>query len=1004
MSLPSTSSRLAVVALAAAAATAAAFPRGGTGEPPAWEQVRPLLEARCLPCHGGEEVRGGLRFATAETFRAGGSRGPAYLPEAPQESRILQVISYGDPDLAMPPTGKLADDEIEVLRRWVLAGAPWPEGEAGRLADPERFPDAPDVDFEKALDWWSYAALDDPVLPVVRDAERVADPLDAFVLARLDEAGLELAPQADPETLLRRASFDLTGLPPTVAERARFLADVDARGFEPAWTDLVERLLASPHYGEHWARKWLDLVRYAETNGYERDATKTNAWRYRDWVIRALNADMPYDRFLLEQLAGDEFSDYAPELLAHPGDSGPLLATGWYRLGTWDDEPSDPAQARADELADIVDTAGQVFLGATMGCVRCHDHKADPIRIEEYYGFTAFFSNLEGYGGGGFGQHLGGGRTVELPDPGAPQGLTSLERDRRSAALDRELRPYVLRMHERLAATPAAEVRTLVADARDGAGATWRYVEGPPAQGWQTPGFDDSGWQQGVAGFGTRGTPGARVATEWSGRHLMVRTRFALTEIPDGLVLALHHDEDVVLYLNGVRILERVGYTSDYFEQQLDPRAAQHLVVGSNVLAAEVRQSGGGQYLDIGLRSGWRDAEAHPEAGRQRLRAEAGRWLPAEDVEQVRLLFAERDALAVAPVVDAYPALAAAERGASPAVQRVLLRGSAHAAGDAVEPGVPRAFLAGGGVAPPQLPQPGDEAASSGRRLALARWMTEEGAHLTARVMVNRLWQGHFGAGLCRSPGDFGRLGETPTHPLLLDHLAARLIEDGWSWKAMHRRILDSATWRADSRRDAAARARDPRNLLYAGFPARRLTAEEYRDAALAVGGALDRRLYGPSVYPPLPPEVLATASRPDQAWGRSSAEDAARRSIYVHVKRSLRMPLLAVFDQPDPDLPCPERFPTNVPTQALMTLNGAFTAEQAARLAQRTVAAAETPRERLAQAVLHAYARQASEAELDRGMEFLARLRDEHGLDDARALEVYCLGLLNRNEFLWID
>ena len=345
-----------------------------------------------------------------------------------------------------------------------------------------------------------------------------------------------------------------------------------------------------------------------------------------------------------------------------------------------------------------------------------------------------------------------------------------------------------------------------------------------------------------------------------------------------------------------------------------------------------------------------------------------------------------------------------AERAGEPTQQRVLLRGSVHAAGDVVAPSVPRAFLAGGTLAAPSPPPPLVPGVSSGKRLALARWMTTEATHLTARVMANRLWQGHFGAGLCRSPGDFGRLGERPTHPELLDHLAATLIAEGWSLKAMHRRILNSSTWRMAARRSEQAVAADPRNLLYAGFPARRLSAEEYRDAVLASSGALDRRLYGPSVYPPLPPEVLASASRPDQAWRDAPPEDAARRSLYVFVKRSLRVPLLAALDQPDPDLPCPERFPTNVPTQALMTLNGDFTAEQAAILAARITAEAASPRARLAQAVLHTLGRAAEEAELERGVAFLARLQQEYGLEAQEALRVYCLGLYNRNEFQWLD
>ena len=876
---------------------------------PSWAEVRTVLIANCLECHGGVQVRSDFRLADATTFAKGGIRGPVFQPDDPQASRLLEVIRYRNPDLAMPPTGKLMPEELATLEQWVLAGAPWPDGEEGTLADPERFPAHEEVDLSAAFDWWAYRPLDPPPPPTVADPAWAAHPVDAFVRARLDAAGLPPAPQAAPERLLRRASFDLTGLPPTPAERERFLAAVAADGFDAAWGELIDRLLASPHYGEHMARRWLDLVRYAETNGYERDARKTNIWRYRDWVIRAYQDDLPYDRFVVEQLAGDELATFAPEWAGDPERPDPLLATGYYRLGTWDDEPSDPAQARADELADIVDTTGQVFLGATLNCVRCHDHKADPLRIEEYYGFAAYFNQLTGYGGDGFGQHLGGGMTRMIADPPGPGRMTAIQRDTRVLEIDQALRPYVLELEDAVAAAAESADEVFVADARTGA-ADWRYRTEPAAAGWHRPGFDDSGWKLGRGGFGTAGTPGALVGSQWHSERLQVRTRFALTELPDSLVLSLHHDEDVVVWLNGVQVHAARGYRTDYTQIQLDATALSALVVGSNLLAAECRQSGGGQYLDLGLRSGWLDGRADPAAGRVRLEREADRWLPSARAAEARVLLEERRRIALAPIAEPYPALVASERGGAPTVQRVLRRGSVHAAGEEVRPTVPQAFLAGGELAPPLLPAAGDGTRSLGRRLVLARWMTAQATHLSGRVYVNRLWQSLFGRGLSRAPGDFGRLGTPPTHPGLLDHLAAEAVARGWSTKAMLRYLMTSRTYRMDSVGAPAALAEDPRNELFWRHDPRRLSAEEYRDAVLTVSGQLNRELYGPSVFPPLPAEVLATSSQPGNAWGESSAEQATRRSIYVHVKRSLREPLLAALDQPDPDLPLPGALP----------------------------------------------------------------------------------------------
>ncbi len=362
----------------------AAGPAPAAGEPERFfeTQVRPILQAQCLRCHGAEKkVRGGLRLTSREALLKGGDSGPAVSADKPDDSRLLQAINYRD--LRMPPKGKLPQAQIDILTRLVRMGAPWPADGAKAVV---KHTGPPPVD-DEARQFWSFRPVVRPPVPAVKDRAWVRNPIDAFVLARLEAAGLHPAPPADRTTLLRRAYYAVTGLPPSPAEVDAFLADDSPDAYEK----VVERLLASPACGEHWARHWLDLVRFAETNSFERDGAKPFAWRYRDYVIRSFNQDKPYDRFVREQIAGDEL---------YPGDRDALIATGYHRLGPWDDEPVDRAQEYYDELDDVVTTTGQVFLGLTVNCGRCHDHKIDPFPQRDYYRLLAFFHGLRRYDNG----------------------------------------------------------------------------------------------------------------------------------------------------------------------------------------------------------------------------------------------------------------------------------------------------------------------------------------------------------------------------------------------------------------------------------------------------------------------------------------------------------------------------------------------------------------------------------------------------------------------------
>ncbi len=953
---------------------------------PRWGEVRAVLEANCLSCHGGHERESGLSFADRSTFLRGGERGPIVEPDDLESSRLLQVIGYSDPNLAMPPSGQLSEGDYVVLESWVLAGAPWPDDVSGRLADPDKHP-IRERRIDGASDWWAYQPLVIPAVPAVSDVEWSEHPIDAFIWAKLDEKALAPVELASPEQLLRRAAFDLVGLPPTPEEVRSFAAAYE-KDPDGSWAELIDRLLDDPGYGEHWARHWLDQVRYAETNGYESDGKKTNIWRYRDWVIRSLNDDLPYDEFIMHQLAGDEIAWGGP---ASPEMDAARIATGYYRLGVWDDGPADAVQAKADELANIVDTTGQIVMGMTLGCARCHDHKADPITQKDYFALTAYFNNIVSFGGEGVIKQ-GGGTTADIPDAPVPGQRTKLEVDMELM----KLRMLLLAQVQQIG-WEAVEGETILPDARAG-GATWKYIEGEPPADYRLQAFDDSDWNEGQGGFGAPGTPGAIVGTEWRSSRITIRTDFRLAEIPDGAILSIHHDEDAEVFINNVHVASLSGYTTEYRDVQLGEEALRALVVGSNTIAISCSQTIGGQYIDAGLREGWLN---EPEAWVTRVMVTPMDAFDSPVAAQAKETAMEIERVRATPVAEPYPALIVKERGAEAPPQHVHLRGSAHAPGDVVAPAIPAVLRWAGEPEHVSLPE---GAETTGRRLALAEWLVDEGSFLTARVMANRLWQFHFGRGLTRSSGDFGRFGTQPTHPELLDYLAARLIENDWSLKAMHREIMTSRVYRLSSIASETLHARDGRNDWFGHQNPRRLTAEQYRDSILSVAGLLNREMFGPSVYPKMAEEVLATSSRPGQAWGTSSEDDANRRSIYVHAKRSLRLPIFENLDQPDPDMPCPVRFPTNVPTQALVTLNGDFVNSVASALAERLLAETNTPEEAIELGILLALGRTAQPGEVERYVAFLNGVQADDDLIDQEAMQLCALMLLNLNEFMWVD
>ena len=853
-------------------------------------KVRPLLAEHCYSCHGAEKQKGHLRLDSPAAIRAGGEGGPVVILGDPAKSRLVIAVGYQSEDLKMPPKQRLTARQVADLTEWVKLGAPMPAGEATVAAvrkefqitakdrahwafQPVRRPEVPGGSNQSSV-FSVQSPKSGKGAPVAKPPLKTehwtlnTSPLDAFILAKLAAKNLAPNPPATPRELVRRAYYDLTGLPPTPEEVEAFERECSlshSPTFPPAsgeageqarkreseraaFSRLIDRLLDSPRYGEKWGRHWLALVRFAESNSYELDSDKPNAWRFRDYVIGAFNSDKPYDRFIREQLAGDELP--AP-------DADALVATGFYRLGIWDNDPADRVLARFDGLDDIVATTSQVFLGLTVDCARCHHHKIDPIPQHDYYRLLAFFQNVNDYRNGG-------------PTDEVPLLTTAMEKDAHAAHL-REL------------TRRRTELQTQITE-------------------WETL-FQQRLAQDAANASGTK-TPPPKTAKS-------VRT-----------------DLSQLLKSEGRRVLGEVQF-AEY----------------------------------------------------QALKKELEQLKPEK-------LAGEK-------------ALVVSERGATAPPTHLLARGNPNLAGDVVEPG----FLEVLGTPAPVLPKPAAAARTSGRRTVLANWIASPDNQLTARVMVNRIWQHHFGRGLVRSTSNFGLQGDRPTHPELLDWLASEFVARGWSVKAMHRLIMNSQVYQMSSRGNAAALQADPQNDWLWRFDPRRLTAEEIRDSVLAINGSLNLKMFGPSVFVDIPREVLVGQSRPGAGWGKSSPEEQARRSIYIKVKRSLRPPILESFDVAETDRSAPVRFATVQPTQALGMLNSAFLNEQAEVFAARLRReAGDEVAKQVRLGLQLVTTRPPTDAEVQRSLGLIAALRAQDNATAEVALKYFCLMALNLNELVYVD
>ena len=941
-----------------------------------WERARPVLERHCVRCHFPGKTRGGLDLSTREAVLRGGKHGAVVAIEAPSTSVLLATVR-GEQQPRMPyKEDALREEDIAALEAWVAAGVP--------MDPPPQLPRNPSEVTAADRAFWSFG----PLRSVRPPHNGAAHPVDAFVLDALSQRGLAPAPAASAATLLRRAHLVLTGLPPTPEAVHAFAAAAASGGSAVAnsggaWQRVVDELLASPRFGERMARHWLDVARYADSNGYEFDEERPHAWPYRDFVIKAMNEDLPADVFVRWQLAGDELD---------PANRWARAATGFLAAGPLNSNEENEG-TRYTELDDVLATTSSAFLGLSMACARCHDHKFDALPAADYYGMLAAFVTT---------------RRVETPfvEPAEEAAHTA-----------------ALQQHEATVKARAEELRVFLEQARERAEAVaartgepqWRYTfEEPPAE-WLLPEFDDSKWKIGVGGFGTEGTPGAVIGTEWNGKRIWLRQAFDWTESAAEFAVVAHHDESVHVYVNGTLACDARGYVTDYKELHVMDCGRERLRQGRNVFSVFCIQESGGQFIDVrAVRKSRLKSRSPRELALEGRAADPDAGMSAADG-------ARRDELAAALArsKNARPSTPARvshlhDHAAQADKAWLLRRGNPDDKQEEIAFSLPQVLPGGGAAQRWMALAAGAEAAGSvdgavaasapqattRRRAALAAWITdtEHGAGaLVARVLVNRVWQWHFGAGLVATPNDFGIQGARPSHPDLLEWLAGELVRNHWSLKHIHRLLATSAAWRRSG--IAGTAAADPDGALLTHRRMLRLDGETLRDGILAVAGSLNLRSGGPAVKPWVHDDAIATGST--EKWPRAVKDgpETWRRSVYVFMRRSVRFPFFECFDAPDAQASCGVRVPTVTPLQSLALLNNEFVCAQAQLFAQRVEREVGSAAEAFAQRALQlAFAREPVPQEFSAAVAYL------RGADPAALRVSLCQALFGANAFLYVE
>lgn len=1075
-------------------------------------KIEPILRQRCYECHSHEKaIKGGLALDSKSGWEVGGDGGTAVVPNDPEKSRLIVAVKYSNDELRMPPKMKLSDDEIALLEQWVKQGAPDP-----RVTTPANSSKAHwESIYQQRLTWWSLQPVARSNPPIVRDKTWSKNEVDQFILAALEKKSLKPVAEADRRTLARRLSFALTGLPPDPKSVDWYFANSAANADD----EFVQSLIDSPAFGEHWARHWMDVVHYTDTHGYEWDIPAKNAWRYRDYLVRAFNNDVPYNQLIVEQIAGDLIT---PRIDTSTGLNESLIGPMALRLGERRHGDNSAIEGISQEaVANVIDTVSKGFLATTVGCSQCHDHKLDAVEQRDYYGLAGVLLSTRW-----------GVRTVDTSDP-------NLEVIEELKQIKREIRGEVAKLWGESKASLAAKFLAIPATEPEKSDDTKRKRV-PPA----------GGFPESVSGIWRRITNGvtdqealpatwSKFATEFASErekrtmenkaNLKLMADFTSGQVPAGwqidgfgLKHGLAGDGELVIANDGETAIAQVlpagryshvwssrlagAIRSPLFGQDPPPTFSLEFAAGKcGSIGFVVEQSFHGEsmtffktdsagwktltagnfpaispgptnanrrvYLELVTKSlnnnfpprwkfaGVADAEINDERswiGASRIYEHPAGKAPQDELKRFAAAFSNVDApktkeefaARLADLFDAAiqrwaagscdsedvrlidealnekwltnetastPKLAeliaqyrAAEKRLQPDQtvgsaadwnegrdERIGIRGSYTDLGATVPRGNVR-FL--GGAASRTQPD------ASGR-LELALSIASEQNPLTARVIVNRVWHYLFGAGLVRTPDDFGHLGEHPSHPELLDYLAIRFMEEGWSVKKLVKLLVTSATWRQSSVVNPASHSVDPENRLWHHVPMRRLEAEAVRDSLLAVAGRLDRSLFGPPIDPP------RSAQDPAKRLVNGPLDGNGRRSLYL--KMTLMEPprFLAIFNQPLPKLTVGKRDATNVPDQALTLLNDPFVVAMANHWSKRVVEdSATSSKERATQMFATAFSRPPNEAEIERLMRFVDRTATARGLESTALMRCEPLwqdvahAIFNLKEFVYVQ
>jgi mono/diheme cytochrome c family protein len=918
--------------------------------------VQPILKRSCHGCHGPAQQLGGLRLDARDTTFKGGVSGPSVIPEHSADSTLYQRVAGLGDQARMPMGGKpLPAEQIAILKRWIDTGAKWPDGVGAQVSEVKKH--------------WAFIPPQRPAQPSVSQPTWVRNPIDAFILARLDKEQLKPSPSADRITLLRRLSLDLTGLPPTIEEVDAFLADKSANAYEKQ----VDRLLASPHYGERWGRHWLDAARYADSDGYEKDKMR-NVWFYRDYVIKAHNQDLPYNRFIQEQLAGD--------LMPNPTQDQ-IVATGFLRNSMINEEGGvDPEQFRMEAMYDRMDAMGKSMLGLTIACAQCHNHKFDPLRQEEYYRLFAFLNNTHE-------------ANVAVYTPAEQMQRSTIFQQIRD--IEADLRHRTPDWRQRISAweatvRPSSNWEPIQPTVDDISTGGQKYVMQPDASmvsagyaptkhkvkltftpkapsiaAFRLELLNDPNLPLGGPGrsiYGTGALTEFEVELERPGMEKPLKLKVARASadinLPERELDKIYFDKSDKRRVTGPIDFAIDGKEETAWGHDAGPVLRNLPRKAVFNLETPIDNSDGKAVLHVYLsqrHGGWNsDDNQNHNLGRIRLSVTDDTNAQADPVP-----FRVRDILNLPPaqrterqweevfafwrttvptfqeanaqIADLYRTLpegssqlVLAERGDMRSTH-LLERGDFLKPKQAVTPGVP-AFL---NPLPPGAGQ---------TRLDLAQWITDRNAPTTARAFVNRVWQAYFGTGIIESSEDLGKQTTPPSHPELLDWLAVEFMDQGWSMKKLHRLIVTSNTYQQSSKVTPELLSRDPNNRLLARAPRLRVEGEIVRDITLAASGLLNPEVGGPSVFPPAPEFLfLPPSSYGPKNWYENKDTNRYRRALYTFRYRSVPYPVLTNFDTPNGDVSCVRRTRSNTPLQALTALNEPLFLEAAQALAKRTLA-----------------------------------------------------------------